>query len=751
MKKTLFIICGIFTLIISCNNEKNDLNNLKAFAKAYGYVKYFHPSDEASEIDWTRFAAYGAEEILKCKNQTEVVNVLNTIFKPIAPTVKFSKKIQSYNLDVIKPKNISDYKITYWQHKGLSRDMNSQNSIYKSVRINRDQEVDEASSFGNLFTTIIPEQCKGKKIKYTGWVKLQENSTGTGHLWLRVDKVDDKLGFFDNMVDNPIRSNSWQKYEIIGNVDVNASRINLGCFLKGEGTLFLDDVHLYFKEKNNWIEIPIKNNNFETNEIGEQIEDSNWTSRGKGYSYGVSEVEKKNGKYSATISHEGLLSKINGSMIFDIHPKFGEVIEKQISEGVYCQIPLSLYCNMTNTFPKVKSGTLKQLKETLTKIDESPTNLIVRLGNVINVYNVFQHFYPYFNEVEVDWEIEFEKALAQSFEDKTPENHLTTLQQFTSPLKDGHLKVWGPGDPGAYVPPIRWEWIENKLVITEVRTNKIKVGDVITKINNISPEEYFKDLELRISAGTKGWLNYTAQGLSLKGKKHSELIIEVNNNPFKLKRNEFYSTSDTTIAIQNYDFKFLSGDLAYLNLTKISMNKIERLMPQLESAKGVICDLRGYPNNNHDFISYLLKKDDTSKTWMRIPKIIYPNHEGLISYENHGWELKVKKSNLRNNKIVFITDGRAISYTESYLGFIKGYNLATIVGQPTAGTNGNVNMFKLLGKYGVSWTGMKVVKINGSQLHSIGILPDVYVNKTIEGVRLGRDELLDRAIEIISK
>ena len=81
-------------------------------------------------------------------------------------------------------------------------------------------------------------------------------------------------------------------------------------------------------------------------------------------------------------------------------------------------------------------------------------------------------------------------------------------------------------------------------------------------------------------------------------------------------------------------------------------------------------------------------------------------------------------------------------------GFIEGYKLATIVGQPTAGTNGDVNPFRLHGGYNISWTGLKVFKHDGSQHHGIGILPNVYVNKTIEGVKSDKDEFLEKAIEV---
>lgn len=99
--------------------------------------------------------------------------------------------------------------------------------------------------------------------------------------------------------------------------------------------------------------------------------------------------------------------------------------------------------------------------------------------------------------------------------------------------------------------------------------------------------------------------------------------------------------------------------------------------------------------------------------------------------------------------MVFLTDGRAISYAESFMGFIEHYGLGEIVGQPTAGANGNVNPFSLPGGFRITWTGMKVVKHDGSQHHLVGIRPTIPMKRTIQGIREGRDELLERAVDVI--
>jgi C-terminal processing protease CtpA/Prc len=84
------------------------------------------------------------------------------------------------------------------------------------------------------------------------------------------------------------------------------------------------------------------------------------------------------------------------------------------------------------------------------------------------------------------------------------------------------------------------------------------------------------------------------------------------------------------------------------------------------------------------------------------------------------------------------------------MGFIENYKLGEIVGQATAGSNGNTTAYALPGGFSIQWTGMKVVRHDGSQQNLIGIRPTVSVKRTIQGIMEGRDEFLDKALEIIN-
>jgi hypothetical protein len=101
-------------------------------------------------------------------------------------------------------------------------------------------------------------------------------------------------------------------------------------------------------------------------------------------------------------------------------------------------------------------------------------------------------------------------------------------------------------------------------------------------------------------------------------------------------------------------------------------------------------------------------------------------------------------------KMAWIVDGRTISLAELWMAPVEEFGLAEIVGEPTAGTNGNVNPFPIPGDFTVRWTSLRVRRHDGSPHHGVGIQPTIPVTRTLAGVVAGRDEYLEAAIEAVT-
>jgi C-terminal processing protease CtpA/Prc len=254
------------------------------------------------------------------------------------------------------------------------------------------------------------------------------------------------------------------------------------------------------------------------------------------------------------------------------------------------------------------------------------------------------------------------------------------------------------------------------------------------------------------SGATPQWRRHIFLRRLRMGAKDSELKLEVqprtgNPRTVLLRRD---SESLTLREMRPPQVSEIKPGIFYLDLDRIKDEDFQSILPKLEQARGIVFDLRGYPQVSPMVISHLIDKPVESARWL-VPIITAPDREGAPVFDERGrWNLPPIAPRLKA-KIAFITDGRAISYAESYMGIIEAYKLAEIVGEPTAGTNGNVNPFVLPGSYRVAWTGMKVLKHDGSTHHGVGIQPTVPVSRTILGVSEGRDEQLERAIAVVSQ
>jgi C-terminal processing protease CtpA/Prc len=746
MKQTISLLL-LFLSFNAFSQTRQQVDNEYAFAKVYGYLKYFYPGDEAEKIDWDKFAIYGAQKIENCKNEAELKKTLNSLIGEIMPGVKILDQSEHYKFDasLLTPKNLKGYNVVSWQHLGVGL-TKAQPALYKSARTNRPQIFKPVfNGFASASSNYSDESMAGKSFELTARAKVPDGK-GEGRLWFRIDS-NTKMLFLDNMHDRPIKSNEWATYTIRGKINEGAKTVSFGALSIGLGSFLVDDISLKIDGKG------VFNTSFETEKLGKEplsmkTVSPNATNDSGKFSFLVK--GNNSSKYLEINSpiNAGRIQIINQKP-FEKQANFGEYIEKAIGSNLKLVAPLALYGNKSTTYPNVDSLKASILLSEINNSNYTLTasNLHFRLGNLINAWNVFQHFYPYFDIAKTDWNEDLRMALKESYEAKDGAGYASLLKRLTSKLKDGHIYVSNPENKNFYFPPLAWTWAGKDLVVTSStdKTLELKKGDVVKKINGEDVSLYFKRVNEHISSATEGYLKHRSETESITGEKNTpfDLFLE-GDKMIKMSRNvyaaDYYPSLPKTDTI-----KSLGNDITYIHIGNAKMKMINEALPLLQKSRAIICDLRGYPTDNTEFIQYLITKKDTSSQWMQVSKFIYPDQENQIGYENYKWGLTPKSPHL-DAKIFFLIDGQAVSYAESYMSFIEHYKLATIIGQPTAGTNGNVNTITLPGGYNIRFTGMKVSKHDGSQHHGIGIIPNIYVERTAKGIKEGRDEILERAI-----
>ncbi|HLN28255.1 MAG TPA: S41 family peptidase [Gemmataceae bacterium] len=425
----------------------------------------------------------------------------------------------------------------------------------------------------------------------------------------------------------------------------------------------------------------------------------------------------------------------------------------ELGGGVSALVPLALFADAQGTLPHVAApGT--NSRDPAAKPEgflPSGNDRATRLAAVALAWNTFQHFYPYFDVVQTDWPAALRRALTSAAADRNEADFLLTLRRLVAELHDGHGHVAMRTVESTAIPPFLWDWVENQLVVTQVAVDgpdSLKPGDVILKVNGLAAGEALAQVEKTISGATPQWRRYRGLHELATGPRDSTLTLEVQpatGKSYKLELKRTVNPSELTETRPEKVTELKPG-IWYLDLDRIVDADFTAVVDKLAKASGIIFDMRAYPHGSTVAISHLIDKPVESGQW-HIPITLYPDRT-KVSYSFSNWSVAPQAPRFKA-KVAFITDGRAISYAETYLGIIEHYKLAAIVGGPTAGTNGNINPMRLPGGYTVAWTGMRVLKQDGSRHHGVGIQPTIPAKRTIQGVRDWRDELLVKALEAV--
>ena len=98
-----------------------------------------------------------------------------------------------------------------------------------------------------------------------------------------------------------------------------------------------------------------------------------------------------------------------------------------------------------------------------------------------------------------------------------------------------------------------------------------------------------------------------------------------------------------------------------------------------------------------------------------------------------------------------LVDERTIDQAEHVGLFLGAANKTAYLGSSSAGADGDVNEFVVPGGITIHFSARDVRHANGGKLQRLGLQPSVSVSPTIKGVRDGRDEVLEKAIEYLAR
>ncbi len=386
-----------------------------------------------------------------------------------------------------------------------------------------------------------------------------------------------------------------------------------------------------------------------------------------------------------------------------------------------------------------------------------------RLLSLYKYWSMIQYYYPYKHLTDKNWDTILLEYIPYFMGAKNELEYELVVLKIIGELHDTHANLWNGANEinrirGEYYPSFHVRFVDNSLIVDDyfdidkIKLDDISIGDIITHINGKQVKEIIDSLKIYYPASNTSARLRDISFDILRSIKN-ELSIEYTSSEItkktkltlykKKELNSYYGW----FKIKNESgIKLLANDVLYLNLAFINENEYPLVKEHLKKAKGVIVDVRNYPN----FLLYSLTPYFQSG---KTPFARF-THRNINNPGEFIWSKNLSIDGIRkpfSKKLIILANEVTQSLGEFTVMALKATGNAKVLGSQTAGADGRIADIFLPGGLKTTISGYGVYYPNKKETQRTGIVPDIEVKPTIKGIKEGRDELMEKAIEIINE
>jgi len=387
-----------------------------------------------------------------------------------------------------------------------------------------------------------------------------------------------------------------------------------------------------------------------------------------------------------------------------------------------------------------------------------------RLLALYRYWNMIQYFYPNKYLTDKNWNTVLKEYIPKFTLAKTQLDYELTALKLIGEIDDSHAQLLEGRQKldslrGNWIAPFQVRFIENQLVVTKYYNPDLQTvtgldfGDIITRINGKTVKAIVDSVKEYYPASNEAARMRDIAGDMLRSRNQTISINYISSGQAIQKDLTLYDLQNMYQHIYKRDtmlcYKLLNDNIGYITLKSIKKEDINNIWQDFENTKGIIIDIRNYPSSPvaaASLWSYFVSKHTPFVKFTKGN----PDNPGEFTFTPSS-EIIPKSGGIYHRKIVVIINEETQSNAEfNTMAFRAGVN-TTIIGSQTAGADGNVSDIYLPGGIKTWISGIGVYYPDGKETQRIGIVPDIVVKPTIKGIQEGRDELLEKAIEIINR
>ena len=382
----------------------------------------------------------------------------------------------------------------------------------------------------------------------------------------------------------------------------------------------------------------------------------------------------------------------------------------------------------------------------------------LRLLGALKAWSVIEYFFPYKHLIGEDWDGNLVQVLGETKRATNGLEYHLAIARLIARTNDSHGQVfskeldrrWGPMPP-----PFTVRWVEGSAAVVallpEARSAGLQIGDLLFEVDGRPIQERVDDLKPFLAASTPQAKDYAALLAAIRGPEGSMGRFHFQTASGAKREMEFERSLSFFRRLQEKDepvFRKIDSAIGYVDLARLDASQVDTMFEAFRETRAIIMDMRGYPRGTAWSIAPRLSTRTQPVNALFRRNLV---REGEVVSQMFEQTLPKREATATPyvGLTVMLIDERAISQSEHSGMMYRIANGTRFVGQPTTGANGDITAMLLPGRLYVTFSGHDVRWPDGRQLQRVGLQPDYPVAPTIQGLRSGRDEVLEKAIAVV--
>ena len=395
-----------------------------------------------------------------------------------------------------------------------------------------------------------------------------------------------------------------------------------------------------------------------------------------------------------------------------------------------------------------------------------------RLQGLFRLWNAIEYYFPYKDIMDYNWDELLLEYIPEMINGADADSYWLTLCSLSAKTNDGHVGIHSAmsvlfsrfsrssKDPIAI--PAILERAEGQIVVCETIGNSfLQRGDVVISIAGVDINDKVEEIKQYVAVPNAEKLKRVMLYLPLCKEIRPEVTVlrdgEVSTGTVAAIPWRYEKFEDPYYKAITKSHELLEDNIGVINPSRFKVDQVHSVMKSFSVTSGLIIDMRQYQDSATMYLlaEYMLNEVKTVAIWSapftpvpglfrdynttRVGPGIRPGEEFYTAWGDKPPE--VIDPYFYNKPVVILIDQHSQSACETMIMSLRAGPNVTVIGRNTTGANGVAVYLPHPGGDIMQYSGTGGYTHEGGQMQRIGLTPDIYVERTIEGIRDGRDEL----------